>query len=175
MYKPMVNKDDFLIHQYTNRSDFVFLVCIWWELRAMFSNKRAVIGPVWSVIRRKQIVILLVIAIIICSLPFYSSISEEDAEASTANNQNDNEFPITTIMVVVFILMICTVLLLLYFFYKYLIYVVIGLFAIASVSGTFECLSALMSFVNCGKLQFELKWKLFSYNYHFLQKQYILT
>ena len=45
MYKPTVNKDDFLIHQYTNRSDFVFLVCIWWELRAMFSNKRAVIGP----------------------------------------------------------------------------------------------------------------------------------
>ena len=45
MYKPTVNKDDFLIHQYTNRSDFVFLVCIWWELRVMFSNKRAVIGP----------------------------------------------------------------------------------------------------------------------------------
>ena len=97
--------------------------------------------------------------------------SEGDAEASTANNQNENEFPITTIMVVVFILMICTVLLLLYFFYKYLIYVVIGLFAIASVSGTFECLSALISFVNCGKLHLELKRMLFSYNYHYLQKQ----
>ena len=103
--------------------------------------------------------------------------SEEDAEASVANNQNDNEFPITTIMVVVFILMICTVLLLLYFFYKYLIYVVIGLFAIASVSGTFECLSALMSFVNFGKLYFELKRKLFPtvIIIYKLKKEYILT
>jgi len=81
-----------------------------------------------------------------------------DAEKLEENGiQNDSdekigEFPITTIMILVFIVLICTTLLLLYFFYKYLIYLVIGLFALAAVSGTFICLSALMSFIKCGKL-----------------------
>jgi len=90
-----------------------------------------------------------------CGLVFERS--EIEAEKLEKNggipNEDDEmgEFPITTIMIVVFIVLICTTLLLLYFFYKYLIYVVIGLFAIASVTGTFTCLSALMSLVNCGR------------------------
>ena len=68
-----------------------------------------------------------------------------------SDDKEAGEFPITTIMVIVFIVLICCTLLLLYFFYKYLIYVVIGLFTIASVTGTFTCLSGLMSFVKCGK------------------------
>ncbi|XP_047132347.1 signal peptide peptidase-like 2B isoform X1 [Hydra vulgaris] len=65
--------------------------------------------------------------------------------------ENDDDFQITTVMVVVFVAMICTVLLLLYFFYKYLIYVVIGLFSLATVSGTYQCLSKIMSFIECGQ------------------------
>ena len=76
-------------------------------------------------------------------------------EKGEKSDSSEEEFPITTVMILVFIVLICVVLLLLYFFYKYLIYVVIGLFAIAAVSGTFTCLSAIMSFINCGKLFYD--------------------
>ena len=72
----------------------------------------------------------------------------------SGDDKEGGDFPITTIMIVVFIVLICCTLLLLYFFYKYLIYVVIGLFAIASVTGTYTCLSGLMSFIKCGMLSF---------------------
>jgi len=104
------------------------------------------------------IVIWLIAVFTVCTGAYWCGKSlekslESDDHISTTNNADDevNNFPITTVMVVVFVLMICTVLLLLYFFYKYLIYVVLFLFAIASISGTYECLSALMSFLDCGR------------------------
>ena len=72
-------------------------------------------------------------------------------ESVTDNDEEGDNFPITTIMAVVFILLICTVLLLLYFFYKYLIYVIIALFAFGATFGTYECLAVLMSFIPAGK------------------------
>lgn len=70
-------------------------------------------------------------------------------DAANGNNESSQEQdkysfpPLSTIMVLIFIVMICVVLLLLYFFYKYLIYVVIGIFAIAAVQGSYDCLSGI--------------------------------
>lgn len=59
--------------------------------------------------------------------------------------------PLSTVMVLVFIVMICLVLLLLYYFYKYLIYVVIGIFALAAVQGSYDCLYGIWSLFSCGR------------------------
>lgn len=78
-------------------------------------------------------------------------------QAHPGNHDDDEEEdgysfpPLSTVMVFVFILMICLVLLLLYYFYHYLIYVVIGIFAIASVQGSYDCLYGLLSLFNFGK------------------------
>ena len=51
---------------------------------------------------------------------------------------------INAVMVFVFVAMICGFLLLVYYLYKYVIYGVIAIFAIASCSGMYECLDALL-------------------------------
>ena len=74
-----------------------------------------------------------------------------DAAGDGENKEDIYAFPpLSTSMVLVFIMMICVVLLLLYFFYKYLIYVVIGIFSIAAVQGTYDCLLGVKSLFNCG-------------------------
>lgn len=85
-----------------------------------------------------------------CGLILQRSLDESDYTKKDEDEEG-NDFPITTVMVFIFIFMICTVLLLLYFFYKYLIFVVIGLFAIAATSGTYECMSGLLSLLKCGQ------------------------
>eukprot|EP00794_Sanderia_malayensis_P019498 gene19498-21424_t len=79
----------------------------------------------------------------------YRLAKEGDNLASgNVEDNDDDSMRITPVTIVVFIGMICSVLLLLYFFYKYLIYAVIGLFAIAACNGVFDCLKAIVNQVN---------------------------
>jgi len=73
-----------------------------------------------------------------------------ETEADELKHDTYSFPPLSTMMVLAFIIMICIVLLLLYYFYKYLIYVVIGIFAIAAVQGSYDCLSGIKSLCNCG-------------------------
>ncbi|ROL42173.1 Signal peptide peptidase-like 2A, partial [Anabarilius grahami] len=55
--------------------------------------------------------------------------------------------------VLLFVAMMCVMLVLMYFFYKWLVYVIIVIFCLASASALYNCLDSLMTAVGCGTLR----------------------
>lgn len=71
--------------------------------------------------------------------------ANRDRESAEANSVE-----VTPLLVVVFVVLVCGTLLLLYYFYKYLVYVVIVGFALASCHGLFECLHPIVLWLPLG-------------------------
>ncbi|XP_012624848.2 signal peptide peptidase-like 2B isoform X2 [Microcebus murinus] len=55
--------------------------------------------------------------------------------------QEDEVVDVTPVMTCVFVVMCCSMLVLLYYFYDHLVYVVIGIFCLASATGLYSCLA----------------------------------
>ncbi|XP_068239305.1 signal peptide peptidase-like 2B isoform X1 [Palaemon carinicauda] len=64
--------------------------------------------------------------------------------------QEETSMNLTPKIVLFFVVMMCTMLLLLYFLYDYLVYVIMGMFCIASGGAMFSCLEPLVSKIPCG-------------------------
>ena len=78
--------------------------------------------------------------------------SGDDSQANREHGSaGEDSFEVTPLSVVVLVLLVCGTLLLLYFFYKYLVYVVIVGFALASCCGLYECLHPLVLWLPLGK------------------------
>ncbi|XP_042198617.1 signal peptide peptidase-like 2 isoform X2 [Callorhinchus milii] len=58
-----------------------------------------------------------------------------------AEKQDDETVDVTPIMICIFVVMCCSMLVLLYYFYNQLVYVIIGIFCLASSIGLYSCLS----------------------------------
>ncbi|XP_038824884.1 signal peptide peptidase-like 2A isoform X4 [Salvelinus namaycush] len=54
--------------------------------------------------------------------------------------------------VVIFVGLMCLMLVLMYFFYKYLVYVIIAIFCLASATALFSCLDALLDLAKCSPM-----------------------
>ncbi|XP_036280048.1 signal peptide peptidase-like 2B isoform X3 [Pipistrellus kuhlii] len=65
--------------------------------------------------------------------------------------QEDEAVDVTPVMTCVFVVMCCSMLVLLYYFYDHLVYVIIGIFCLASSSGLYSCLSPLVQRLPFGK------------------------
>ncbi|XP_024898810.1 signal peptide peptidase-like 2B isoform X2 [Pteropus alecto] len=65
--------------------------------------------------------------------------------------QEDEAVDVTPVMICVFVVMCCSMLVLLYFFYDHLVYVIIGIFCLASSTGLYSCLSPLVQRLPFGK------------------------
>ncbi|XP_075388234.1 signal peptide peptidase-like 2A isoform X1 [Tenrec ecaudatus] len=61
--------------------------------------------------------------------------------------------------VVIFVVICCVMMVLLYFFYKWLVYVMIAIFCIASVTSLYNCLAALIHKIPCGQCKFVCRGK----------------
>ncbi|XP_048415577.2 signal peptide peptidase-like 2 isoform X2 [Stegostoma tigrinum] len=69
-----------------------------------------------------------------------------------ADKQDDETVDVTPIMICIFVVMCCSMLVLLYYFYHQLVYVIIGIFCLASSIGLYSCLSPFVgriSFCEC--------------------------
>uniref|UniRef100_A0A8K9VFR7 PA domain-containing protein n=1 Tax=Oncorhynchus mykiss TaxID=8022 RepID=A0A8K9VFR7_ONCMY len=58
--------------------------------------------------------------------------------------------------VVIFVGLMCLMLVLMYFFYKYLVYVIIAIFCLASATALFSCLDALLDLAKCSPMRLVL-------------------
>ncbi|XP_036090051.1 signal peptide peptidase-like 2B isoform X5 [Rousettus aegyptiacus] len=67
------------------------------------------------------------------------------------DKQEDEAVDVTPVMTCVFVVMCCSMLVLLYFFYDHLVYVIIGIFCLASSTGLYSCLSPLVQRLPFGK------------------------
>lgn len=67
---------------------------------------------------------------------------------------DEETLTLTPVTVVVFVTSCCIMLVLMYYFYKWLVYVVISIFCLASVSSLYFCLSALFKKIPYGQCRF---------------------
>nr|XP_055106211.1 signal peptide peptidase-like 2B isoform X1 [Symphalangus syndactylus] len=65
--------------------------------------------------------------------------------------QEDEAVDVTPVMTCVFVVMCCSMLVLLYYFYDLLVYVVIGIFCLASATGLYSCLAPCVRRLPFGK------------------------
>lgn len=88
---------------------------------------------------------------------------EELSEESKAILQEEVSLSVTPMLVAVFVFCMCGMLLLLYFFFSYLVYVIIGLFVLASTTAFYQCLEPIVRRIPIGA------FKLPSCNLSFVQ------
>ncbi|XP_069844471.1 signal peptide peptidase-like 2A isoform X3 [Dipodomys merriami] len=74
--------------------------------------------------------------------------STEEREMRKKKEEYVTFSPLT---VVVFVVICCVMMVLLYFFYKWLVYVIIAIFCIASAMSLYNCLAALIHKIPCGQ------------------------
>uniref|UniRef100_U3F777 Signal peptide peptidase-like 2A-like protein n=1 Tax=Micrurus fulvius TaxID=8637 RepID=U3F777_MICFL len=108
-----------------------------------------------------NLVIIFLIAMFCVSLGGYWSGRAELEKLKRGPNPGSNEslsdeetLTLTPLSAVIFVSFCCIMLVLMYFFYKWLVYVVIAVFCIASVSSMYCCLSALLKNIPYGQCRF---------------------
>ncbi|XP_028748531.1 signal peptide peptidase-like 2A isoform X1 [Peromyscus leucopus] len=104
-------------------------------------------------------VVIFVIAVFTVALGGYWSGLIELENMKTAADADDREmrkkkeeyFTFSPLTVLVFVVICCVMIVLLYFFYKWLVYVMIAIFCIASAMSLYNCLAALIHRMPCGQ------------------------
>ncbi|XP_037012348.2 signal peptide peptidase-like 2A isoform X2 [Artibeus jamaicensis] len=74
-----------------------------------------------------------------------------DAEDSDVRRKKEDYLTFSPLTVVAFVVICCVMMVLLYFFYKWLVYVMIAIFCIASAMSLYNCLAALIHKIPYGK------------------------
>uniref|UniRef100_F6Z7M0 Arginine/serine-rich coiled-coil protein 2 n=1 Tax=Xenopus tropicalis TaxID=8364 RepID=F6Z7M0_XENTR len=85
---------------------------------------------------------------------YWSGLSELPSPPGTeteGRKKKDDNVTFTPLTVIFFVVICCVMLLLLYFFYKWLVYVIIAVFCLASATSLFNCLSAIIQNIPYGK------------------------
>ncbi|MEE6503164.1 hypothetical protein FKM82_004759 [Ascaphus truei] len=105
-----------------------------------------------------MLVIFLISVFTVALGGYWSGLSElEDLRPSPSGGERegrrkkDDNVTFTPVIVVLFVVICCVMLLLLYFFYMWLVYVIISVFCLASAMSLFNCLSALIQNLSCGR------------------------
>ncbi|XP_026565626.1 signal peptide peptidase-like 2A isoform X2 [Pseudonaja textilis] len=108
-----------------------------------------------------SLVIIFLIAMFCVSLGGYWSgraelekLKRSPSPGSNESLSDEESLTLTPLSAVIFVSFCCIMLVLMYFFYKWLVYVVITIFCIASVSSMYCCLSALLKKIPYGQCRF---------------------
>ncbi|XP_066557532.1 signal peptide peptidase-like 2A isoform X2 [Amia ocellicauda] len=112
-----------------------------------------------------SIVVMLFISVFTVTMGGYWSGAEERKKMSSELNagpagkraESGDVSLYSPVKVVIFVVLMCVVLVLLYFFYKWLVYVIISIFCVASAMALYSCLDALMQMIPYGKCSFSCK------------------
>lgn len=107
-----------------------------------------------------SIIIMLLIAVFTVTMGGYWSGAAEKAKLAAGPSSevcegrgDSSELSLySPLKVLMFVAMMCVMLVLMYFFYRWLVYVIIVIFCLASASALFNCLDSLMTAVGCGTL-----------------------
>ncbi|MCI4378870.1 hypothetical protein PGIGA_G00221320 [Pangasianodon gigas] len=106
-----------------------------------------------------SVIIMLAIAVFTVAMGgFWSGAAEKAKQSVTALHAGEERTDsgdltlYSPLKVLLFVVLMCVMLVLMYFFYKYLVYVIIVIFCLASATGLYSCLEALLNAVGCSKL-----------------------
>ncbi|POI30565.1 hypothetical protein CIB84_005684, partial [Bambusicola thoracicus] len=106
-----------------------------------------------------SMVVIFVIAVFTVALgAYWSGVAELENLKATASpgdreprRKKEENVTFTTLTVVLFVVICCVMLILLYFFYKWLVYVIILVFCLASAMSLYNCLAALIGEIPFGQ------------------------
>ncbi|KAK7159985.1 hypothetical protein R3I93_007818 [Phoxinus phoxinus] len=107
-----------------------------------------------------SIILMLLIAVFTVTMGgFWSGAAEKAKQEAGPSSElcegqgDSSELSLySPLKVLIFVAMMCVMLVLMYFFYKWLVYVIIVIFCLASASALYNCLDSLMTAVGCGTL-----------------------
>ncbi|XP_064846115.1 signal peptide peptidase-like 2A isoform X4 [Oncorhynchus masou masou] len=104
-----------------------------------------------------SIVVMLLIGVVTVALGGYWSgaCERERLSASRGGEEKSDSGDLalySPLKVVIFVGLMCLMLVLMYFFYKYLVYVIIAIFCLASATALFSCLDALLDLAKCSPM-----------------------
>ncbi|XP_072258525.1 signal peptide peptidase-like 2A isoform X2 [Pyxicephalus adspersus] len=115
-------------------------------------------SPTFAQFDISLLVIFLISVFTVALGGYWSGLSEmEDLRPSPSEDESDRRkkkdenVTFTPLTVILFVVICCVMLLLLYFFYKWLVYVIICVFCLASAMSLFNCLSALIRNIPYGR------------------------
>ncbi|XP_060734442.1 signal peptide peptidase-like 2A isoform X3 [Tachysurus vachellii] len=113
-----------------------------------------------------SVIIMLVIAVFTVAMGgFWSGAAEKAKQSVTALSAGEERSDsgdltlYSPLKVMLFVALMCVMLVLMYFFYKYLVYVIIVIFCLASATGLYSCLEALLNAVGCSKISVSCREK----------------
>ncbi|GCB83200.1 hypothetical protein scyTo_0023547, partial [Scyliorhinus torazame] len=86
-----------------------------------------------------------------------SSPSESRPQVYEGSKTKETGNILTPVTVVIFVIICSAMIVLLYFFYKWLVYLVIGIFALAAAVSLFNCLAALVKRIPHWKYKFTFR------------------
>ncbi|XP_062404860.1 signal peptide peptidase-like 2A isoform X3 [Sardina pilchardus] len=116
-----------------------------------------------------SIVVMLIIAVSTVALGgFWSGAAEKDKQSEGAfpgrvDDASSQELSLySPLKVIIFVALMCAMLVLMYFFYRWLVYVIIVIFCLASATALYSCLDALLNRIGCGTCSFSCLSKDFS-------------
>lgn len=112
-------------------------------------------------------VVIFVIAVFTVALGGYWSGQIELENMRSVTNTEEGEMRkkkeeyliFSPLTVVIFVVICCVMVVLLYFFYRWLVYVMIAIFCIASAMSLYNCLAALIRKIPCGQCTFVCRGK----------------
>ncbi|XP_055474912.1 signal peptide peptidase-like 2A isoform X1 [Psammomys obesus] len=115
-------------------------------------------SPSWHDFDYTMVVIFVIAVFTVALGGYWSGLIEletmkaaADTEDKERRKKKEEYLTFSPLTVIVFVVICCVMIVLLYFFYKWLVYVMIAIFCIASAMSLFNCLAALLHRMPCGQ------------------------
>ncbi|KAM6201284.1 signal peptide peptidase-like 2A [Rhynchocyon petersi] len=156
-YPPSGNKSEFhdvsILIAFINNKDFK-------DMKQTLGNNITVkmYSPSWPDFDYTMVVIFAIAVFTVALGGYWSGLIElenlkamTDIEDRDIRKKKEDYLTFSPLTVVIFVVTCCVMMVLLYFFYKWLVYVMIAIFCIASATSLYNCLAALIRKIPCGQ------------------------
>ncbi|XP_059557436.1 signal peptide peptidase-like 2A isoform X1 [Myotis daubentonii] len=157
LFAPSGNKSEFhdmkILIAFINNKDFK-------DMKQTLGDNITVkmYSPSWSNFDYTMVVIFAISVFTVALGGYWSGLLElesmkamADTEDRDMRRKKDEYFTFSPLTVVIFVAICCVMMVLLYFFYKWLVYVMIAIFCIASAMSLYNCLAALIRKIPYGQ------------------------
>uniref|UniRef100_A0A452UR48 Signal peptide peptidase-like 2A n=1 Tax=Ursus maritimus TaxID=29073 RepID=A0A452UR48_URSMA len=157
LFPPSGNKSEFhdvkILIAFISRKDFI-------DMKQTLGDNITVkmYSPSWPNFDYTMVVIFVIAVFTVALGGYWSGLIELESMKAVTNTEDremrkkkEEYLTFSPLTVVIFVVVCCVMMVLLYFFYKWLVYVMIAIFCIASAMSLYNCLAALIRKIPCGR------------------------
>ncbi|KAF3830522.1 hypothetical protein GH733_004341, partial [Mirounga leonina] len=157
LFPPSGNKSEFhdvkILIAFISRKDFI-------DMKQTLGDNITVkmYSPSWPNFDYTMVVIFVIAVFTVALGGYWSGLIELESMKAVTNTEDremrrkkEEYLTFSPLTVVIFVVVCCVMMVLLYFFYKWLVYVMIAIFCIASAMSLYNCLAALIHKIPCGR------------------------